>query len=274
MVRRNKMDKNVVPTYPRCLKDDENFDHLLQCETIQMETSKSWELSKEKLRTLHSCPALLLHLEVGILSWLKGIKPITSQGIKPKKDDEIGSLIYSAFAEQGLIGWGQALKGRVSKKWDIANNLYLQERFNQKPSHQHSWNSRVVFVLWRFSIDRWISRNEFVYGKTVEEPFAKKHAQADATIHEMYESNRTTVRDCDKHLFDVPLEQRLKHTLEQKQLWIEYVKVAMIGWQTSQAEKSQTQENKFNPRELVTQVSRQSPPTSIQEGRRPRVRLR
>jgi hypothetical protein len=274
MAQRNKMDKTVAPTCPRCLQDDESFDHMLKCETIRTDTHKSWEISKEKLRTPQSCPAVLFHLEAGILSWLKGNMPITWQGIKPKKDDEIGSLIYSAFAEQGSIGWGQALRGRLSKRWGAANDRYLQERFNHQPSHQQSWNSRVIFILWRFSIDRWIARNELIYGKTLEDQRAKKHAQVDSMIHEMFDSNRTTVRECDKHLFDVPRETRFKHTLEQKQLWIECVKVAVIGWQTALAEKSQTQASNIDPNMLPTHVSRKLSPTTIHEGRRPRVRFR
>jgi hypothetical protein len=177
----------------------------------------------------------------------------------------------------------------LSKKWGEANNCYLAERFNLSPSQQDQWIPQIVFSLWRFSIDRWIARNEFIYGKTQEDQISKKNAEIDLAIRDLFLFHQTSIRDCNKHLFNLPIEDRLKHTLEQKQLWTECVKVAMIGWNSEQeikirelntllSLKGEHQDNIANTAAFTVITDLPTAgyhhTTSIHEGRRPRVRLR
>ena len=173
MSRRHKMDKAILPACPRCTRDEETFNHMLQCERIRSETLRSWEETRKMLRTPRFCSAILLQLESGILSWLQTTPP-KWQGPRPNESDKIGSLILAAFHDQHIIGWDQALRGRLSKKWGDANNCYMTERFQLPPSQHDQQIPRIVFSLWRFSIDRWIARNEFIYGKNKGRPNCKE----------------------------------------------------------------------------------------------------
>ncbi len=59
-----------------------------------------------------------------------------------------------------------------------------------------------------------------------EEQLAKKTLKIDALIQSMFIDNRDKVLPFDNHLFDMPIEQRLQFSTEQKRLWTECVEIA------------------------------------------------
>jgi hypothetical protein len=79
--------------------------------------------------------------------------------------------VYTAYvgvAEQCSIGWDHAICGCVlSKMWGEANAQYVKVHFHQRElTANELWSTRLVSLLWQYGIDRWIDRNEFIYGKT------------------------------------------------------------------------------------------------------------
>ena len=76
----------------------------------------------------------------------------------------------------------------------------------------------------------------------------------------MHRADRKRVRPIDKHLFHMPVEQRITQSLDRKQQWIECVTIAYEAWATLSDSQS------ASPRQLAPLWNQTS-------GRRPRVRL-
>ncbi len=260
-----RFEKTGSHQCPRCNADFEQFDHVITCREASNDTMATWTQSRKSIMTRQSCPFVLDTFEGGILQWISG-DLVSWQGIIPPKSEIIGKTTYEAFNAQQLIGWHQAVRGRISHVWGKANNIYLQQRFNHK-SHSDRINlraSNTIYVLWQFSILRWRDRNDFIYGATAEEKLRHNHSQINILVSQIFMEAKAKVMPANLHLFDVPLTERLNHTLDQKRRWTESVQAAI-----------QAASLDFESANLQsTSPPRQSPRIPIREGRRPRARLR
>ena len=101
-------------------------------------------------------------------------------GTSPGSTDDIGQLTFQASREQQQIGWDQGIRGCWSKKWGQANGLYCISRLYQGDTGIHArWMSSLVNSMWQYGIDQWIGGNEYIYGKTKEEPQEKENQEVD-----------------------------------------------------------------------------------------------
>jgi hypothetical protein len=122
--RRNKFENNTSEMCPRCLQVPESYDHVLLCPLVLMETKAHWVDTKKAIVTRRTCLDVMKHFEEVIYQWLEFCSPVTWSGPIPSVEDRIGQTIHQAFEEQSTIGWGQAIWGRLSKLWGIANSIY------------------------------------------------------------------------------------------------------------------------------------------------------
>jgi hypothetical protein len=181
--------------------------------------------------------------------------------------------------EQCKIGWGQAIRGRVSRKWGVAQQMYKRERFNQVDPVPTKWAANMIFHLRKFGIDRWIARNEYIHGKSEQEQEDKRNEEINFKVTCTFLLDREKVRLDDSHLFTIPLEERRKQTWEQKRLWLLSVKAAIIAWERENLTETITQQQYLHQpvsttptRNTHAQIPTRN--TTFSEGRRPRVRLR
>ncbi len=270
MSRRHQFDSQVCSTCPRCNAQEETFDHVLKCTSTIMEAISAWRQTIKAVSSQYSCPAILKVLNQGITSWINGwedhFPPL------PNNSDVIATLIYQACVDQHAIGWGQLICGRISKFWGRANALYRRNRFNSRDSSLSSWSANVLFHLWTFGVSRWISRNEFVYGKTEQEKAGKRNADINLEITTMFIHDQDKIRPSDSHLFELSKDERLSHTFEQKWLWVTSVQAAISGHkQTPNLPAPRFPHNKNA--DSYPRANNPTIPTTY-EGRRPRVRFR
>ena len=81
-------------------------------------------------------------------------------------------MLFQAWQEQRLIGWQQLFKGRLSKKWALAQGLYYAD--NPETKHVISfspslWASKTVQILIDMALEMWGTRNKQLHGTTPEE---------------------------------------------------------------------------------------------------------
>jgi hypothetical protein len=270
MHKRSRYEKEISSLCPRCNQVDETFDHALQCRETRLKTMELWKLSKQATSVPYTCPAVVSAIDIGITSWLDGqLVPVDAELRHPKGQDRIGILIARAVECQDQIGWGQAIRGRLSRAWNEANNQYRRERFNM--ASPIPWSANTIFQMWRFGISCWIARNEFVYGMSEQEKMGKQHANVNFEIKARYLLDCNKVNDEDRHLFDLRLEKRLAQNLEQKQLWISSVKMAILAHSRVPSNEEVGQNTQSYPQQSFQEIP---PPIQSFEGRRPRVRLR
>jgi hypothetical protein len=205
------------------------FFHILQCNNARLETIARWKEFKKAINIQYSCPAVVLALEQGILSWIEGVKILFVAAIRnPNEGDCIGLIIAQAFNAQDQIGWGQAIRGRLCHGWTEANNQYRHERFNSASSIPQAWTANAIFQLWKFGVTCWISRNDFIYGTSEQEKLDRKNNAINFEMKSIYLLDCNKINDNDSHLFDILQNERLEQNLEQKQLWIASVNAALL----------------------------------------------
>jgi hypothetical protein len=160
-------------------------------------------------------------LGLGLLQWSFSGQ-VRWQGQHPNITDTIGLSVLAAFQDQQVIGWDQAIQGRLSKNWRMANSFYCTKQLNQGDQQlQDSWTSTLVSGMWQYEIDQWIGWNEFIYGKTKEERLEKITMEVNAQICRMHHKDCNKVWHEDRHLFQMLCRKRLAQTLVRKQQWVQ-----------------------------------------------------
>ena len=104
-----------------------------------------------------TCKFVVNTLVSSISQWSTGAQ-VQWSGPIPGQADDIGRLVFKAFQEQQVIGWDQAIRGRLSKIWGEANMLYCTTCLNQGDiAIQAAWSAHLVKSLWQYRIDQWIA---------------------------------------------------------------------------------------------------------------------
>jgi hypothetical protein len=278
MSRRHLVRSSLDHRCQRCLQDHESVDHIFQCSAALETNLTHWQTTKQQFTQSRTCKEMLKALELGLLSWLVNGDPVEWPDPIPQQQDKIGILIHDAFIEQCQIGWNQLIRGRVSTLWQKTQHVYEQTRFNTTDHSSHSWSAKLIFSMWNFGIQCWIDRNNSLYGTSEAEKLSKKHETLDATICHIFQHDIGHVYPCDSHLFARPLEERLKHSLEQKFWWVESVQIATRRWNTLN-NPNEAQSPAGTPRHSFMHNNTDQPKNlhatpPINEGRRPRVRLK
>ncbi len=231
-----------------------------------------WKVIKKDAFLRQSCPAVKAALDHGLVIWINGLESESIPLSPLNKQDPIGTLIHHAAVAQKAIGWGQLIQGRISEYWGRANAEYRLARFNTKDLLPSRWSANITYHLWKFGMSRWISCNEFVYGKTEQEKLDKRNNDIDAKLTSMFLFDRNKVNPADAHLFELPKEERLQHTFDQKRLWVASVQAAVAAWEQTATNHAVSQQN--NEDVLNSPPGIHCGPPSVHKGRRPRVRLR
>ena len=238
MRHRSRIDRSIDNRCPRCRRLNETISHVLQCPEPTAVTNRviAWSKARASITKYSTSPFLLSKMEYGLFRWHE---QASDKWPDPVPSDDAANahthLVYLAYIEQSSIGWDQAVRGRLSRHWHMANASYCATTLHQHDSTAYEqWSTRLVTSLWQYGIDRWINRNEFLYGKTVEDRLRKKTLEIDSLVQRLHSRDRDRVRPVDKHLFDMSLPHRLAQTLHQKRLWTESVESTYKAWATVQ----------------------------------------
>jgi hypothetical protein len=78
--------------------------------------------------------------------------------------------LQEAVLAQQQIGWGNFIKGRLSKLWRQA---YVSARevivpLNQRLPTGDTWGRDVITILWKYILDTWYCRNSMEHKKDQE----------------------------------------------------------------------------------------------------------
>ncbi len=277
MAQRYKFAQDSSNLCPRCNEALETFEHIIQCTESHDTTMNAWQTLQKEVVAPRMCHALFSKFEEGLTSWMSKTD-VQWKGDIPSIEDKVGNLIYLAYTDQTRIGWNQAIRGRISKRWGQAHHAYTFERYNMAQTTPNAWIAKLIYQLWQFSIARWITRNEYLHGKTDEEKIVRKNIEVDTIIWHMFLHEQEKVLPIDQHLFDIPMAQRLQYTVDQKRLWTECVDIdiATEAWTSHATENLGNNENKVS-RSTSTNTqgtNAEHNGSTTYEGRRPRVRLR
>jgi hypothetical protein len=137
-----------------------------------------------------------------------------------------------AYAEQSLIGWTQAFKGRLSKQWTTAQGLWYDHMRHNLPASQKFPKrytgpicmKQLFTQLIYYNLNRWQIRNEAAQATESAEEYRKTQEMHQSTITALYQSNSTDPDpdpDPDPHaLYRQPLGDILNMSNERLVNWL------------------------------------------------------
>ena len=104
-------------------------------------------------------------------------------------DDEIGQATFQAFLNEQAIGWNQAIRGRISRQWGLANPKYCKSRgLAEEEFWAEQWTINLVSTLWQYGVDFWRATKQYLYGDTDKQQAEILRPDLDTLITYLYDS--------------------------------------------------------------------------------------
>jgi hypothetical protein len=103
--------------------------HVLCCPHGSLARPPLWDKFIAVLDTLKTAPYIKHKFLYGISQWQHAGQDSAWPSDIPAIHDTIGRATHIAYFEQEQLGWEQAIRGRLSKKWGKAQNAYYNERY-------------------------------------------------------------------------------------------------------------------------------------------------
>ena len=123
--------------------NNETWLHVLQCPA---ETSRpQWELAlnelEEILIELRTNPQIIIAWKLRLFGWYDQqqflFRPFT-----------LDMKVYSALQEQDLINWTNFLMGRMSKKWEDAQDKWIVMTSTKWKRSSQRWFTQALLAIW------------------------------------------------------------------------------------------------------------------------------
>ena len=103
---------------------------------------------------------------------------------------------------------GQAMKGRLSKKWGEAQNIYYQinpDTSREKYFNRKAWTKTTIKASIDMSLGMWDDRYKVLHGRTVDEKRKIKREKILDKAHQCF-NRQDRMMEQDRYLFDWGLE--------------------------------------------------------------------
>lgn len=186
-----------------------------------------WTKFTTVLTSLNTAPYIQHKLEYGILQWQQRGQDSAWPILPPPYHDTIGRLTHIAYFEQEQLGWEQALRGRLSRKWGKAQDQYYKDRFPNNLHTGSTWTTKVISALWEYSKDIWMERNAAYHGVDAQDAKVKR---SDDLIVRSYQLDQHHVAFAHTPLFKSPIETYLKQNDDAKRSWLRSIDAVLTGY--------------------------------------------
>mmetsp|Transcript_16534 Transcript_16534/g.23564 ORF Transcript_16534/g.23564 Transcript_16534/m.23564 type:complete len:1161 (+) Transcript_16534:4649-8131(+) len=240
-----KDDEGLCPV---CKLTLETVDHVFQCADAGSDVLKRTllEVFRDSLYLLGTPQVLIGSMLAGLEWWLLGYDEDNcprAPGYGRIYSSDV--LATNAYAHQTTLGWGQLLRGRLSRLW---GHVFASEtKSTSRKEDAMFWTKKTVKLLWDLAFKIWGNRNGILHGKTVMEQQAIRQAILTARIEEVfqiYATNSSCVSAASRHLFEEPMERLQLRNRQYQLCWLRSVDVA-IAKQIQDTEILRRQARKF-----------------------------
>ena len=141
--------------------------------------------------------------------------------------DTVGRLTHMAYFDQEQLGWEQALRGQLSKRWGEVQDQYYKDRFPEQHNTGDTWTTKVINTLWEYAKAICQERNFAYHG--VDD--AESHIKRTDDLYDLIV--RSFQLDC-KHVAFHPtplFKKPIKTILEQpNRAWLRSVDAVLMGY--------------------------------------------
>jgi hypothetical protein len=178
MRQQERFGYSDTTTCPVCKSEEETITHMLRCQIL---TNPEWKRDLQTaLKNAGVGRRVRALMSYGIGTWAEGGEPNTEDHTQAERN---------VFLDQGQIGWGHLLKGRISADWATVINT---ERIEDGQQAYPRANVKVIREIIPIAIDLWRRRCEIAYGKTKKERNKRKRDQLAGKINTLREQTNST----------------------------------------------------------------------------------
>jgi len=147
--------------------------------------------------------------------------------MKPfRRNDKFSDEICVAVQNQNDIGWGNMIKGRISKYWSKAQETCYRHMKEEEKHNGKTWGAQLVRILWMYSESIWMHRNDCKYGVGAE-ALDKQRERLRPMVEKLYDGYEDKVRLADQGLFHLNKDLRLKRHPRMIKKWIKIVRMCI-----------------------------------------------
>ena len=211
------------PNCPLCSNEIETNDHVFQCDNpisrgeqqICLERIRKWGKKK-------GMQPLMMSLFVRhINAWMRS-KTLDIKG-RLLPGNMMHNKLMQAITEQGKIGWGHALRGRLSVLWGDIQNMEDEKQGKKKRT---GIMAIMIVQLWDAMQHLWKFRNGIQHGVTKEERRGRANERIHPKVKAAYRTRHHDVSLFSQRLFSVELKRRLEMDPVENERWLEIVETA------------------------------------------------
>ena len=184
-------------------------------------------------------------LQLAIITSLKAwINSEPTPSFSGNEQDPLERVTSLAHSEQSILGWNQAFKGRISKKWVTAQSMWYDNmRHNQNSKEKFPknytgplWAKKLIAQLIFYNLNRWQIRNEAAHSSESSEQYEEIRDRFKSTITALYQHNEETGDT--SSIYRQPLCDILTMSNERMSNWLQSHK-ASTSYTASQNQISQ-----------------------------------
>ena len=208
------------PNCPICSDTIETHDHIFQCDNPVSRAEQQINLKRiRKWGKKKGMQSLMVSIFVRhINAWMRS-KTLDMKG-RLLSGNMMHKQLIQAISEQGTIGCGHALRGRISAIWGE-----LQELEDKKQGRKKRSGIMALFItqLWEAMQNMWKFRNGVQHGVTTEEKVLRANERIHPRVRAAYRTRHHDVSFFSQRLFSVELNKRLKMDPVENERWLEIV---------------------------------------------------
>ena len=194
---------------PACNNVVENHLHFLCCRDPVLSRMNVASTTRfyRAMKRVHTAGVLASVFKCILAALLAGVPPAPFVG----KDDTIGRLLTAAWVEQEQIGWDNWAKGRFSRKWGEAQELYYRsnpDTCEKKHCSGRVWMVRMIGEVLSMVLQMWASRCGCLHGHDQKEKKLTQKEVVGRAVTACYLA-RNSIPDIHQDIFARPLKDML-----------------------------------------------------------------
>ena len=233
-LRQASVKDHSLSLCPCCNVNVESVDHLLCCRLCPQRESHVHTM-KAAICTKDTHPVRYVIL-AGILHWLDHGDSVPFTPSLSEYDPFFLPLLHDALQLQARIGWGNALKGFLSKSWRKMANLDFHNPKRMDSATGESRLGSIIAATHEFTRSIWLSRNSALHGKADDEARFNRNTEIAEIRH--YHNLPHLLPLHDQHYCSRSLEKLLSGSASTRRRWLRLVKQSVEDHQRDGSRQS------------------------------------
>ena len=205
----------------RCGLCTEDIYHLYTCPAVRAKQEREAAIRTliDWMESVNTSPFIMMTF----IDTLKAENGTSFRGQCPAVSH---SSIVAAAIDQDRLGFRNFVTGRISKKWSLAQQIYIDIAYPQSRRTGKLWASGLVRNLCSYSKVIWGKRSKEIHEDDSDRWRNEKNAELSDVIKQLFLMGPSNVASEERFLYDTSLHTLTSLPITAKQQWINAVLAA------------------------------------------------